>query len=291
MSLTFRSQIDAASRMVAKHWPHDAYLGVVLGTGLGGASELLEVDAEIPYHALPHFPHCSADSHRGRLLCGRLAGVPTLMMDGRCHLYEGYAPTTLMLPIHVMASLGVRLLVISNASGGLNPRFRSGEVMIIREHLSFMPLTCPLDDACEAPFRRGPVTPYDSQLADFAAAVARQQNFIIHQGVYVGVTGPNYETRAEYRMFRRLGGDAVGMSTVPEAIAASRCGVRTLGLSVITNVASPDVQKTVTSEEVVAAAAHSAGHLQQIVAALAGEIRSRWTDTSRSPAAAAPRSI
>lgn len=271
----FAAQIAAAADHVAATWSLRPRLGVVLGTGLSSASELLETDASVPYASIPHFPRCSADSHQGRLLCGRLAGAPAVMMDGRCHLYEGYAPAALMLPIYVMARLGVELLIISNASGGLNPRFRSGDVMVIRDHLSFMPLVNPEPLDGTAPFRRGPITPYDAQLADFAAAVARHHDFPLHQGVYVGVTGPNYETRAEYRMFRQMGADAVGMSTVPEALAASRCGLRTLGLSVVTNVASPDVRRTVSSEEVIAAAAHSATRLRHIVLAVAQEVTRR----------------
>jgi len=254
---------------------------MVLGTGLSNARELLDVEVAIPYRELPHFARSTALSHRGQLLCGQLRGVPAIVMDGRCHLYEGYSADTLMLPIHVMGVLGIDTLILSNASGGLNPKFRTGDVMVLRDHISCMWLQgvsacspeCSLGSV--APFRRGSPSPYDAALGDLAMAVARRHNFSAQQGVYVGVTGPNYETRAEYRLFRRIGGDAVGMSTVPESMAATYHGIRTLGLSVITNVARPDVAETVDAEEVVQEAAHSEPYVSQIVLAVAEHLGAR----------------
>jgi purine-nucleoside phosphorylase len=283
---SLQSEVAEATAAVRARWPRGARLGMVLGTGLSNARELLEIEQEIPYHELPHFPRSTALSHRGQLLCGRLAGVSTIVMDGRCHLYEGYSARTLMLPIHVLGALGVETLVLSNASGGLNPRFRTGDVMVIRDHISCMGLkgvSSPSPSRCDplvandplvaAPFQRGAPTPYDAQWGDLALAIARRENFSAQQGVYVGVSGPNYETRAEYRLFRQIGGDAVGMSTVPEAIAASREGIRVLGLSVITNVARPDTADTVNAEEVIQEAAHSEPHVSRIVVAVAEQLR------------------
>lgn len=279
MTSSLPSEVAESAAVVRARWPSSARLGMVLGTGLSNARALLEIEREIPYEELPHFPRSTAISHRGRLLCGRLEGVPTVVMDGRCHLYEGYSARTLMLPIHMLGALGIETLILSNASGGLNPRFRTGDVMVIRDHISCMGLkgvasgSSRQTDRRVAPFQRGAPTPYDASWGDLALAVARQENFSAQQGVYVGVTGPNYETRAEYRMFREIGGDAVGMSTVPEAIAASREGIRVLGLSVITNVARPDTADTVDAEEVIQEAAHSEPHVSRIVVAVARQLQ------------------
>lgn len=278
MTPSLETEIAEATAVVRSHWPRRARLGMVLGTGLSNARELLDVEVAIPYRELPHFPRSTALSHRGQLLCGMLRDVPAVVMDGRCHLYEGYSANTLMLPIHMMGFLGIETLILSNASGGLNPKFRTGDVMVVRDHISCMWLqgvsTCSTDRSVwGAPFRRGSPSPYDPELANLALAVARRHNFSAQQGVYVGVTGPNYETRAEYRLFRRIGGDAVGMSTVPEAMAASCHGIRTLGLSVITNVAHPDIAETVDAEEVVQEAAYSEPHVSRIVLQVAEHLR------------------
>jgi purine-nucleoside phosphorylase len=275
---TSPTQVAAAAAAIRSRWPSRARLGLVLGTGLSHAGELLETEAVIPYRDIPCFPRSTAVSHRGQLLCGRLQGVPAVVMDGRCHLYEGYPARTLMLPIHAMGALGVETLIVSNASGGLNPRFRTGDVMVLRDHISWMWLrnnsARQADElALVAPFRRGVPSPYDAALADLALEVARSHNFPAQQGVYIGVTGPNYETRAEYRMFRRMGGDAVGMSTVPEAVAAAAWGIRTLGLSVITNVARPDVAQVVDAEEVIQAAQQSEPRVSRIVVSVAEHLR------------------
>jgi purine-nucleoside phosphorylase len=249
------AQIDAAASYIRERWARSPRVGIILGTGLGPLGEAIACDAAIDYGDLPHFLKSTAIGHRGRLVCGQLAGVPVVAMQGRFHSYEGYPAERITFPIRVMKNLGVELLIVSNAAGGLNPRFAVGDVMVIDDHINFMnrnPLIGMNDD------RLGPrfpdmSAPYDRTLGDHALAIARAHNFVCHRGTYVGVLGPNYETRAEIRMLRRWA-DAVGMSTVPEVIAAVHAGLRVLGLSTITNVCSPDVQHEASGEAVVAAA-------------------------------------
>ncbi len=233
-------------------------MGLVLGSGLGAVAEAIELGAAIDYDDVPHFLKSTAVGHRGRLVCGRLAGVPVVAMQGRFHLYEGYPAERVTFPIRVMEALGIETLIVTNAAGGLNPTYAVGDVMVIDDHVNLMgdnPLVGVNDD------RLGPrfpdmSAPYDRQLGDRALAIARQHDFACHRGTYLGMLGPNYETRAEIRMLRSWG-DAVGMSTVPEVIVAAHAGLRVLGLSTITNVCSPDV-KHVASGEAVVATAHAA---------------------------------
>jgi len=214
----------------------------------------------IAYGDIPGFPCSTALAHKGRLVCGELDGSSVIMMQGRCHLYEGYAFEDLTLPVRVLAALRVHTLLLTNAAGGLNSSFSAGDVMLIDDHINLMNCRCADGDRPRAQL-------YDGELASLAVATARRRDFVLHRGVYVGVTGPSYETRAEYRAFRRIGGDCVGMSTVPEALAAAVCGLRVLGLSTVTNVACPDAPKKVTAEEVVEVAAIARPRVQQIIAA------------------------
>jgi purine-nucleoside phosphorylase len=189
-------------------------------------------------------------------------------MQGRCHVYEGHAVSWLGFPVRVMRALGAELLIVSNASGGLNPRFAAGDLMLIADHINLLRGGDAAVGWSPGAGRRGRTTasPYDPSLIRLALAVARREDFAAHQGVYVAVTGPNYETRAEYRFLRCIGGDAVGMSTVPEVIAAAGCGMRVLAVSVLTNVAAPDAPRPVESAAVIAAAAAAAVNLEKIVA-------------------------
>jgi purine-nucleoside phosphorylase len=194
-------------------------------------------------------------------------------MQGRFHCYEGYSAERATFPVRVMKALGVEVLIVSNAAGGLNPAFAAGDVMVIDDHINFMnrnPLVGVNDD------RLGPrfpdmSAPYDRRLRDRALAIARRENFVCHRGVYIAVLGPSYETRSEIRMLRSMGGDAVGMSTVPEAIVAAHSGLRVLGLSTITNVCSPDVPHTTTGEQVVATAETAREKLRAIVVGIVSE--------------------
>lgn len=239
--------------IVHARWPFRPAAGLILGTGLGGVARQIEVQEAFDYADLPHLPRSTAIGHRGRLVCGTIHGVAVVAMEGRCHVYEGYSMEQVSLPVIAMAALGIDTLVLSNASGGLNPNFRSGDVMVIADHINMMfPAEYPWNSNG---FRhRCPQNVYDHKMLRQAIRIAAGHGFSAYPGVYVAVTGPNYETRAEYRFLRRIGGDAVGMSTVPEAQAAVFCGLRTLGLSIITNVARPDAPHVVHAQEVIAAA-------------------------------------
>jgi len=263
---TTADRVAAAASLIRRHWSCEAKTAVILGTGLGELAENLTDTATIPYKDIPGFPCSTALAHKGHLVCGEFSGVPAIMMQGRCHLYEGYSFDDLTLPVRVLASLGVQTLIVTNAAGGLNSSFRAGEIMLIDDHINLMGCRCDGAD-------RSRTLLYDAGLADLAAATARRHDFVQRRGVYVGVTGPTYETRAEYRAFRRIGGDCVGMSTVPEVLAAATCGLRILGLSTVTNVASPDAPKTVTAEEVVEIAAIARPRVQQIIAAALASAR------------------
>ena len=247
----------------------------MLGTGLHQLSSLIQAEAVIPYADIPNFPRSTALSHCGQLVCGRLGEQAVVAMDGRCHAYEGYAIAALMLPVLAMRELGVELLVLSNASGGLNPNFASGDVVVVSDHINLMfwkqPPWCAADQGGVARLAgacgRQPSAPvYDLVLIDQALDISRRERFAAHRGVYVGVAGPNYETRAEYRFLRQIGADVVGMSTVPEAVAASRCGLRTLALSIVTNVARPDCPAVVRAEDVVRAAECAEPNVRKIMA-------------------------
>lgn len=240
--LELYEQISAAVSMIRSHWSGTPYAGIILGTGLGGLTADIEIEATLEYESIPHFPTSTAISHRGRLVCGRLEGVPVMAMEGRFHMYEGYPLKQITLPVRVMRAMGAELLMVSNACGGLNPYFREGDLMLIEDHINLMgdnPLIGINDD------RLGPrfpdmCEPYDRKLIAKALQIARRENIVAHQGVFVAVAGPNLETRAEYRFLRQIGADAVGMSTVPEVLVAIHAGMRVVGFSIVTDMCLPD---------------------------------------------------
>lgn len=282
-----------AAAVIRRRWDARPRAGLILGTGLGNVASHIETDETIAYDAVPHFPCSTALSHRGCLVCGRLGERPVVVMEGRWHYYEGHSIDRLTLPVYVMRALGVELLIVSNASGGLNPQFASGDVMVIQDHINLMlanetprgnrQVSAPRGsrtegqiqpaDGQDAGVSAQPRTccPYDPALIEQAMAISRRENFAAHRGVYVAMTGPSYETRAEYRFLRKIGGDVVGMSTVPEALAADRCGIRTLALSTVTNVACPDNPQVVSAEDVVAAAEKAEPNLRKIVMGVLSE--------------------
>ena len=221
----------------------------------------------IPYGSIPHFAKSTAHGHAGQLVCGLLEGVPVVVMEGRMHAYEGYPLAQITFPVRVVRRLGAELLVVTNACGGLNPQFRTGDLMVIDDHINLMndnPLVGINDD------RLGPrfpdmSAPYTPALIDQALEVARKENFVAHRGVYVAVTGPNLETRAEYRFLRVIGADVVGMSTVPEVIVAVHAGMKVLGISVITDMCLPDALEVATVEKILAVAASAEPKLRALV--------------------------
>ena len=266
MADTFAQVADVVTA-VQDYWPHTPRVALILGSGLGGLSEAIADAVDVDYANLPHLPQSTAMGHRGRFVCGQLAGIDVIAMQGRFHAYEGYAIDRVSFPVRIMHGMGADMLIVSNAAGGLNPQYRVGDVMVIDDHINLM-FRNPLVGANDT--RLGPrwpdmSEPYDRTLGDMACAVARSSGFVCHRGVYMGSLGPTYETRAEYRMTRRLGGDVVGMSTVPEVIVAVQLGMRVLGLSAVTNACSPDQLDETSGEHVITAATAASEKLRTIV--------------------------
>ena len=265
--LQIAAQVEAAAAAIRARWNQEARAGIILGTGLGGLTAEIEVEAKLDYGLIPHFPRSTVVSHAGQLVCGRLAGLPIVAMEGRFHAYEGYSHQQITFPVRVMRALGAELLIVSNACGGMNPQYRKGDIMVMDDHINLMngnPLIGVNDD------RLGPrfpdmSAPYTPALVERALEIARRENFVAHRGVYVAVTGPNLETRAEYRFLRLIGADVVGMSTVPEVLAAVHAGMRVLGLSIVTDVCDPDHLEPVSVPEILAAAAAAEPKLRKIV--------------------------
>ena len=231
-------------------------VAVILGTGLGGLADEMRVATRIPYEEIPGFPLSTVEGHAGRLLLGTLAGRQVVAMQGRFHRYEGYSLQQIAFPVRVLHALGARLLVVSNACGGMHPLWSPGDLMLIADHINLLgdnPLVGPNDDGLGPRFP-DMSEPYDARLRALARAVALEQGIPLREGVYVAVPGPNLETRAEYRMLRALGADVVGMSTVPEVITAVHAGMRVLGVSIITDQCLPDALEPATVERIVAVA-------------------------------------
>lgn len=268
------TDVQEATRAVRARWDGTAEVGLILGTGLGALASEIEAEAVIPYDNVPHFPATSVESHAGRLVLGRLAGRAVAAMEGRFHLYEGYTPAQVTFPIRVLKALGCRVLVVSNAAGGLNPLHAKGDLVVIDDQINLMgvnPLIGPNDD------RLGPrfpdmIAPYDRALQDAALKAALDANIVAHRGVYVGVTGPNLETRAEYRYLRGIGADVVGMSTVPEVIVAVHAGLRVLGFSIVTDLCLPDAPEPARIEDILAVAREAEPKLRTIVRRVLGEL-------------------
>jgi purine-nucleoside phosphorylase len=259
--------IEAAVRAVRARTTLTPDVAIILGTGLGALADEMDVEARIPYGDIPGFPLSTVESHAGRLLAGTLAGRRVVAMQGRVHLYEGYSPQEIAFPVRVLARLGARTLVVSNACGGMHPLWSPGDLMLIADHINLLgtnPLVGPNDD------RLGPrfpdmSEPYDAELRSLARAVALALGVPLREGVYVAVTGPNLETRAEYRMLRALGADVVGMSTVPEVITAAHMGLRVLGLSIITDQCLPDALAPASLEQILAVARAAEPRLTALV--------------------------
>jgi purine-nucleoside phosphorylase len=265
--LELYDQIQEIATAIRSRWKGSPKAGIILGTGLGGLVEEIELEATFDYSELPHFPRSTAISHRGRLVCGRLAGLPVMAMEGRFHMYEGYSLKQITLPVRVMKALGADLLVVSNACGGMNPYFRGGDIMVIEDHINLMgdnPLIGINDD------RLGPrfpdmCEPYDRKLIETALSIAHRENIAAHQGVFVAVAGPNLETRAEYRFLRLIGADVVGMSTVPEVIVAKHSGMRVIGFSIITDMCLPDALEPADISKIIETANRAEPKLRALV--------------------------
>lgn len=239
---------------------------IILGTGLGALVEHISDKTELDYKDIPNFPVSTVEGHSGKLMFGKLGGRDVMAMQGRFHYYEGYSMQQVTFPVRVMRELGIKTLFVSNASGGVNPDFRLGDLMVITDHLNLFP---------EHPLRGRNIPygdrfpdmseAYSRRLADFAFSVGRAKGINLRKGVYVGVQGPTFETPAEYRMYRLMGGDAVGMSTVPEVIVARHCGMEVFGISVITDLWAEGKVSAVSHEEVQKVANASQEAMSEIV--------------------------
>ncbi|MDA0835736.1 MAG: purine-nucleoside phosphorylase [Planctomycetota bacterium] len=260
-------QIAESVRSIQQVWSRTPRVGLILGTGLGGLAEQIETDAVIPYGEIPHFPVSTVQSHAGQLVCGTLSGLPVVAMEGRFHYYEGYSLAQVTFPVRVMKALGAELLVVTNAAGGMNPQYSLADVMIIEDHINLMPenpLRGPNDDSLGPRFP-DMSAPYDRELIGLAGRLAMELGIPHQQGVFVAVPGPNLETRAEYRMLRQLGADAVGMSTVPEVLVAVHAGLKVLGLSIVTDICLPDALEPVEIEKILAVAAQGGECLSRLI--------------------------
>jgi purine-nucleoside phosphorylase len=266
-------QIEAAVAGIRSQWSGQPRAGIILGTGIGPLAAKIDVEASLDYESIPHFLKSTATGHRGRLVCGKLNGASVMAMEGRFHAYEGYGMDEITLPVRVMKAMGCELLIVTNACGGMNPNYALGDIMVIDDHINLMggnPLIGINDD------RLGPrfpdmAQPYDPALIDRSLSIARREDFAAHKGVFVGVLGPNLETRAEYRFLRLIGADAVGMSTVPEVLVAVHCGLRVLGLSIITDICLPDALKPVDVAEIIATANGAEPKLRKIILGILGD--------------------
>ena len=261
-------RISAAVQVIRQRFTATPDVALVLGTGLGALAAQIETDAVIDYADIPNFPLSTVESHAGRLLCGRLGGRTVVAMQGRFHRYEGYSLQQVTFPVRVLRALGATTLVVSNACGGMHPLWAPGDLMLIADHINLLgdnPLVGANDEALGPRFP-DMSEPYDARLRTLAREVAREQGLVLREGVYVAVAGPSLETRAEYRMLRGLGADVVGMSTVPEAIAAVHCGLRTLAFAVITDRCLPDALEPANVPAIIAAAKAAEPILSDLVA-------------------------
>jgi purine-nucleoside phosphorylase len=261
------SEIREAADLIRQQWKGRPRAGIILGTGLGGVAAQIRTEATFDYESIPHFPRSTTVGHAGQLVCGVLEGVPVVAMEGRFHAYEGYSHRQITFPVRVMKALGAEMLIVSNACGGMNPQYALGDIVVIEDHINLMngnPLVGPNDDALGPRFP-DMSAPYDRVLIGRALQIARRGDFTAHKGVYVAVTGPNLETRAEYRFLRAIGADVVGMSTVPEVIVAVHAGMRVLGLSIVTDMCLPDALEPADINRILRTAAEAEPKLAEIV--------------------------
>jgi purine-nucleoside phosphorylase len=267
-------RIQAAADVVRQNSRIVPDVGLILGTGLGGLAREIEVESSISYDRIPGFPLSTVETHAGRLLLGRLGGRAVVAMQGRFHRYEGYSLADVTFPVRVMHALGARTLVVSNACGGMNPLWNPGDLVLLSDHINLLgdnPLVGANDD------RLGPrfpdmSAPYDPDLRALARAAAVELGIVLREGVYVAVPGPNLETRAEYRMLRMMGADVVGMSTVPEVIVANHAGLRTVGISIITDQCLPDALEPADIGRIIATAERAEPSLTKLVARLVEQV-------------------
>ena len=268
------SKINTAVSFIQHLYATKPQVGIVLGSGLGSFISEIVVEKEILYSDIPHFPISTVEGHSGKLIFGELGGKKVVAMAGRFHFYEGYGTDEVVFPIRVMKFLGIETLLVSNAAGGTNEHWKVGDLMIIKDHISqFTPNPLVGKNLTELGPRFPDMSePYKKVLIDKAKQIAATKNIFLREGVYFGVTGPTFETRAEYKMIELLGGDAVGMSTVQEVIAAVHMGLPVFAMSVITDIGIRDEENTITHDEVLQAAKDAEPKLTYIFAALIAQL-------------------
>jgi purine-nucleoside phosphorylase len=250
------SKINDSLEVIKKITTEEYPFGIILGTGLGGLAKDINVQHEIEYEDLPHFPLSTVESHHGKLIFGKIGNKNVVAMQGRFHFYEGYSMKQITYPVRVMKFLGVNTLLVSNACGGMNPIYNRGDIMLMVDHINLLgdnPLIGMNEDELGPRFP-DMSEPYDLELIKVAEEVALENKIKVQKGVYVAVPGPNLETKAEYRFLRTIGADVVGMSTIPENIVANHMGIKVLGISIVTDECFPDSLKPVNVEEIISTA-------------------------------------
>jgi len=269
-------QLEATAGFIQSKITTKANTAIILGSGLGNLSSVIEADFSIPYSEIPNFPVSTVEGHKGRLILGTLNGKKVWVMEGRFHFYEGYTAEQVVFPIRVLKLLGVENLLLSNAAGGVNKDYEVGDLMIIKDHISFFTPNPLLGKNESALGTRFPdmSEPYANTFIEKAKQIASANKIKVHEGVYVGVTGPTFETRAEYQLIKIAGGDVVGMSTVQENIAAVHCGMKVFAMSVVTDLGIREDNNVITHEEVLAAANAAEPLLTVIFSAMVKEIAS-----------------
>lgn len=250
------TQLQETAQFIQSKIAAKADTAIILGSGLGNLSTKIETEFEIPYSSIPNFPVSTVEGHKGRLILGTLNGQKVWVLEGRFHFYEGYSPEQVSFPVRVLKLLGVQNLILSNAAGGVNPDYQVGDLMIIKDHISFFTINPLIGKNESALGTRFPdmSEPYAQEFIDKAKAIAATHQIKVHEGVYVGVTGPTFETRAEYKLIKFVGGDVVGMSTIQENIAAVHCGMRVFAISVVTDLGIREDNNVITHQEVLEAA-------------------------------------
>lgn len=268
------TQLHETTNFIKSKVKETASTAIILGSGLGNLATKIEVDFEIPYKDIPHFPVSTVEGHKGRLILGKLNEKRVWVMEGRFHFYEGYTPDQVVYPVRVLKLLGVQNLLLSNAAGGVNADYAVGDLMILRDHISLFTINPLLGKNENELGTRFPdmSEPYADSFIQKAKAIANANNIKLHEGVYVGVTGPTFETRAEYKLIKAVGGDVVGMSTVQENIAAVHCGMKVFAISVVTDLGIREDNNVITHEEVLEAANAAEPKLTLIFSELLKEI-------------------
>lgn len=263
----YRQQIAEAYDFITGKITTSPQVGIILGTGLGGLVKEIDISLEIPYQTIPHFPVSTVESHEGKLIFGELGGKQVMAMQGRFHYYEGYTMQQITFPIRIMKKMGINTLLISNASGGMNPLFRKGDLMIIEDHINLLGTNPLIGQNLDEFGPRFPdmSEPYSKRLIALAEDVALENKIKVQKGVFIAVPGPSLETRAEYRFLRAAGADVVGMSTVPEVIVANHQSMEVLGISVITDECFPEALEPVDVEEIIRVAARTEPKLTLIM--------------------------